>query len=308
MITTVIGFIIGLVLLLKGADYFVGGGSGLAARFKVSPTLIGFTVIAFGTSMPELVVNINAAFLNTPEIALGNVLGSNIANIALVLALCAIINPRALKQEKPAGNGGVVNELNLMLGATVIFALLALRMQIDLFAGIIFLVCFAIVMWLLWKNLKAEETPIKSHGWRDYAETIGGLAGVIIGANLLVGASTEIATLLGISPFVIGMTMVAVGTSLPELATSVVAITRGQGGISVGNVLGSNIFNLLFILGITALIAPVPIGSYTDVIAVLLFSAAAIPFFVKSVGFRRYWGVIILAAYAAYMLYLFGFF
>jgi cation:H+ antiporter len=307
MITTAIGFIIGLVLLLKGADYFVGGGSGLAARFRVSPTLIGFTVIAFGTSMPELVVNINAALLNTPDMALGNVLGSNIANIALVLALCAIINPRVIRQEKPA-NGGGVSELNLMLGATVVFALLALRMQLDLLAGIILLACFALVMWLLWKSLQAEETPIKSHGWRDYVETIGGLAGVIIGANLLVNASTEIATLLGISPFVIGMTMVAVGTSLPELATSLIAVARGQGGLSVGNVLGSNIFNLLFVMGAAALIVPIPVASYTDIIVVLLFSFATLPFFAKSVSLRRYWGVIILVAYAAYMLYLFGFF
>jgi cation:H+ antiporter len=308
MITTVIGFIIGLVLLLKGADYFVGGGSGLAARFRVSPTLIGFTVIAFGTSMPEFVVNINAALLNTPDIALGNVLGSNIANIALVLALCAIINPRVIRQEQPAGNGGGISELNLMLGVTVVFALLALRMQIDLLAGIILLACFVLVMWLLWKNLQAEETPIKSHGWRDYVETIGGLAGVIVGANLLVNSSTEIATLLGISPFVIGMTMVAVGTSLPELATSLVAVARGQGGLSVGNVLGSNIFNLLFVMGAAALIIPIPVASYTDIIVVLLFSFATLPFFVKNVSIRRYWGVIILAAYAAYMLYLFGLF
>lgn len=304
MILIVTGFIIGLVLLLKGADFFVGGGSGLAARYRVSPTVIGFTVIAFGTSLPEFVVNMNAVIAETPDLALGNVLGSNIANIALVLALCAIVNPPAIRQD---GRSGGPSEVALMFGATAIFALLALRLTIDLLAGIVLLGCFCLIMYLLWKRGAGTKAAVKSRGWRDYLHTAGGLLGVILGANLLVTAATDLAVILGISPFVIGMTMVAVGTSLPELATSLVAVVRNQGGISVGNVLGSNIFNLLFVLGCSALIRPIGIGSYADILVLGAFTLAVLPFFRHGNRFRRRWGVLVLLGYAVYLAFLFGF-
>ncbi len=305
MFTTLIsaiGFIVGIVLLVKGADLFVGGGSGLAARYRISPTLIGFTVIAFGTSFPELVVNIEAAVADAPELALGNILGSTIANIALVLSLCAIVNPAVITKE-PGVRG--INEVLLMLGAVALFSLLALRMAFDLPAGIVMLVSFALIMWTLWKRGVSTETTFESHGLQDYLLTGGGLLAVIIGANLLVTTATDIALILGISPFIIGVSMVAVGTSLPELATSLVAVVRGEGGISVGNIIGSNIFNLLFVMGAAAVIRPIPIGSYADILVMVAFTVAIIPFFVESDRIRRWWALVMLTGYAGYIALLY---
>ncbi len=301
-VASAFGFIIGILLLVKGADLFVGGGSGLAARYRISPTLIGFTVIAFGTSFPEFVVNLEAAVADAPDLALGNILGSTIANIALVLSLCAIVNPAVIRQE-PGVRG--INEVLLMLGAVALFALLAVRMVFDLPAGLVMLGAFALIMWVLWRQGVATEATFESHGSRDYLLTGGGLLSVIIGANLIVTTATDIALVLGISPFVIGVSMVAVGTSLPELATSLTAVIQGEGGISVGNIVGSNIFNLLFVMGSAAVIRAIPIGSYTDIIAMALFAVAILPFFVESDRTRRRWGFVMLAAYAGYMYSLF---
>lgn len=302
-IISALGFVIGIALLIKGADLFVGGGSGLAARYRISPTLIGFTVIAFGTSFPEFVVNMQAVVADAPDLALGNILGSTVANIALVLAICAIVNPGVIRQE-PGVRG--INEVLLMLGAVALFALLAVRMVFDLPAGIVMLGSFALIMWVLWRQGVATETAFESHGSRDYLLTGGGLLSVIIGANLIVTTATDIALVFGISPFIIGVSMVAVGTSLPELATSLTAVVRGEGGISVGNIIGSNIFNLLFVMGSAAVIRAIPIGSYTDILAMSLFAVAILPFFVESNRISRGWGFVMLGAYAGYIYSLFG--
>jgi cation:H+ antiporter len=302
-ITAVLGFIVGTALLIKGADLFVGGGSGLAARYRISPTLIGFTVIAFGTSFPEFVVNLQAVVADTPDLALGNILGSTVANIALVLAICAIVNPAAIRQDQSVRG---ISEVYLMIGAVGIFSLLALRMAFDLYAGIVMLGIFAVIMWLIWEQGTVEKPVLKSHGIRDYLLTGGGLASVVLGANVLVGSATEIALILGISPFVIGVSMVAVGTSLPELATSLIAVVRGEGGISVGTIVGSNIFNLLFVMGIAALIRPIPIETYTDIVVMSGFAVGIIPFFFDRVRFRRLWGSLMLIAYGVYIVSLFA--
>lgn len=297
-------FIIGIILLIKGADIFVGGGSGLAARYRVSPALIGFTVIAFGTSFPELVVNLRAAAAGAPGLALGNIIGSTIANIALVLAVAAIINPGAIRDRHMVQGTG---QIAMMLAAAVSFALLGLRGVFDLTAGITMLSIFALTMMVMWRQGVAAEETFESHGGRDFLLTGGGLVAVILGAVLLVDSATRIAVAYGISPFVIGVSMVAVGTSLPELATSLVAALRGAGGISVGNVVGSNTFNLLFVMGCAALIRPIPVGSYADILAMLGFSIAILPFFSSRVRLRRWWGFAMLFAYAGYIGLLFGF-
>ncbi len=303
-ILTVISFVFGIVLLVKGADFFVGGGSGLAARYRISPTLVGFTVIAFGTSLPEFVVNMQAAVADAPDLALGNILGSTIANIALVLALCAIVNPAVIIRE-PGVRG--VNEVYLMLGAVAVFSLLALRMIFDIPAGMLMLGTFALIMWTMWRRGTIAKPALESHGIRDIILTGGGLVSVIIGANLLVDSATELALVLGISPFVVGVSMVAVGTSLPELATSLVAVVRGEGGISVGNIIGSNIFNTLFVTGSAALVRPIPIGSYVDILYMAGFSLFILPFFSEGVRYRRVWGLLMLAAYGGYIANLYGF-
>ncbi|WP_301665386.1 calcium/sodium antiporter [Methanoculleus frigidifontis] len=302
MLVSAIGFVVGIVLLVKGADVFVGGAGGLAARLRISSTLAGITVAAFGTSFPELIVGIEAALVDNPGLALGNVIGSTVANIALVLAVCAIVNPDVISKE-PGVQG--ISEVALMLGATLLFAILALRMIFDPIAAALMLTAFALIMWRLISLGVVPETHLETHGPRDYLLTGAGLAAVIIGADLLVTTATDIALVFGISPFVIGVSMVAVGTSLPELATSLVAVVRGEGGISVGNIIGSNIFNLLFVTGAVALIHPIPIGSYADILGMVLFTVAILPFFAGSSRVRRCWGVLMLAAYAGYIALLY---
>jgi len=290
MLIQLLLFTVGLLLLVKGADYFVEGGSGLAARYGVSQATIGFTIIAFGTSLPEFVVSINAIASGNEGIALGNVLGSNIANIALVLALCAIIQPAVFYMAKETRRG-LFYETFFMITATVIFALLALRGVLDFISGIILLTSFFLILWYLWT---------KSHGNIDIAYTIGGLIAVAIGSQLLLDSAVTIAEFFGIPSFIIGLSIVAIGTSLPELATSLVAIIKGNAGISIGNILGSNIFNLLLVMGTGTLIRPVSIPAFSDIIVTGLFSLAVIPFLMNKNRLTRCWGVLLLVAYFVY--------
>ncbi|WP_243668915.1 calcium/sodium antiporter [Methanoculleus chikugoensis] len=280
MIVTAIMFIVGLALLVKGADLFVSGGSGLALRHSISPALIGSTIIAFGTSLPELVVSTDAAATGNTGIALGNVLGSNIANIALILALCTLIRP-GMAAASGAARSALIRHAALMLVATVAFALLAARGTLDALAGAVLLTLFVAILVILLREGGREErdVDIKSHGRADILYIGLGLAAVIIGgAQLVVDGAVTLAEAFGIPAFVIGVSVVAVGTSLPELATSLVAAVRDEGSISVGNILGSNIFNLLLVLGgVSLLLAPVTIGSAFDVVAVVLFSVAILP-------------------------------
>ncbi|MBN2734485.1 MAG: calcium/sodium antiporter [Methanomicrobiaceae archaeon] len=304
MIITILIFIAGLLFLVKGADYFVEGGGGLAARYGVSPTTIGLTVIAFGTSLPEFGVSINALLSGDQGIATGNILGSNIANIALVLALCALIKPAAI-HETIKEKCFLGNDAYLMVAATIIFASFALLGTISLIGGIIFLFAFAAIMIYLWKSGAVEEEKVESHGKMDYLLIVGGLLGVVIGSQLLLSSSVSIAEYLGIPSFVIGMSMVAVGTSLPELMTSLVAIIKNQGGISIGNLFGSNIFNLLFVMGIGAVLTPVIIPSYSDVLIMCGFTAGGLVLFCRGEKFTRIWAVVLLTGYFVYMAYLF---
>lgn len=307
MVVTFILFIVGILLLVKGADLFVGGGSDLAIRHRISPALIGSTIIAFGTSLPELVVSTSAAVKGNSDIAVGNVLGSNIANIALVLALCTLLRPgifAASEKSRPL----LIRYTALMLVATAVFALLALAGTLDAFAGVVFLILFVGILTVLLREQREEEgVELRSHGWVDALYICLGLAAVIIGAQLVVDGAVAFAEALGIPAFVIGVSVVAVGTSFPELATSVVAAAKGVGAISVGNILGSNIFNLLLVLGISLLLAPAAIGSPLDIIAVVLFSIAVLPLlFARRPAVIRGWSCILLLGYAAYIAWSFG--
>jgi cation:H+ antiporter len=304
MLIPIVIFCLGIAFLVKGAEYFVEGGGGLASRYGVSTTTIGFTVIAFGTSLPEFVVSINAVISGSTEIALGNVLGSNIANIGLVLAICAILRP-ALVGGTALKYRFVTEETAFMLLATLVFGLLALRGVLDAVAGVVLLLAFVLMLWQLWRNGIIAEEKIRSHGRMDYLYTFGGLAAVVIGAQLVLDGAISIAGLLGIPAYVIGLSIVAVGTSLPELATSIVAILKGKGGISVGNLLGSNIFNLLFVLGCGAFFRPIPIPAMDQVLIVGGFSLAVMPLFWRSARFTRAWALLLLVSYAVYMGVLF---
>lgn len=306
MIVTFIIFIVGLALLVKGADLFVGGGSGLALRHSISPALIGSTIIAFGTSLPELVVSTNAAATGNTGIALGNVIGSNIANIALILALCTLIRPD-MAATSGASRSALIRHATLMLVATVAFALLAARGTLDTLTGVVLLVLFAGVLFILLREGREEgDVEIESHGRADILYIALGLVAVIVGAQLVVNGAVALAEAFGIPAFVIGVSVVAVGTSLPELATSLVAAIKNEGAISIGNILGSNIFNLLFVLGISLLLAPVTIGSAFDIIVVVLISVAILPLLFARPSVVRGWSVLLLVGYAAYIAWSFG--
>jgi len=306
VIVTFVLFIIGVLLLVKGADLFVGGGSGLALRHRISPALIGSTIIAFGTSLPELVVSTSAAVIGNSDIAVGNVIGSNIANIALVLALCTLIRP-GMVVASGTSRSSLIRYTGLMLVATAVFAVFAFTGILDVFAGTVFLILFVGILFLLLREQREEEgVELRSHGWVDALYICLGLAGVIIGAQLVVDGAVTFAESLGIPAFVIGVSVVAVGTSLPELATSVVAAVKDEGSISVGNILGSNIFNLLLVLGISLLLAPATIGSPIDIVVVVLFSVAILPLLFARPRVVRGWSGILLLGYAVYIAWIFG--
>lgn len=306
MIVTAITLIIGIALLVKGADFFVGGGGGLATRYRISPVLIGSTIIALGTSLPELVVSTDAAATGNAGIALGNVLGSNIANIALILALCTLIRPDMITASG-ASQSVLKQNTALMFAATAAFTLLAMRGTLDALAGAILLTLFIGILVVLVRTGREEEgVAIKSRGWTDTLYIILGLLAVIFGARLVVDSAVAIAEALAVPAFVIGVSIVAIGTSLPELATSLVATVRNEGAISVGNILGSNIFNILLVLGASLLLAPIAIGSWADIVAVILFTIAILPLFTNRPAFVRGWSIVLLIGYATYIVWSFG--
>ncbi len=248
-------FTLGLVALFFGGEFLVKGATGVARHFRLSPIVIGLTVVGFGTSAPELLVSLQAALEGQPAIAIGNVVGSNIANILLILGISVLIAPLVIPVKK------LWRDFGFMLAATGILWLMLVNGSISRLEGLILmagLIAFLIVAFVTGKeepDVNADPLPPQ---WKAWAYTLGGLVVLVIGARLLVDSSIIIARQFGISEAVIGLTIVAVGTSLPELATSVIAAYRKHTEIAVGNIVGSNIFNIFGILGVTALIAPIP--------------------------------------------------
>lgn len=315
ILTSVVILAVGLGILIYGAEYLVKGASSLAARLGVPALAIGLTIVAFGTSMPELTVNIYAALTGASDIAIGNIVGSNIANILLILGISAIITPLAVKSST------VWKEMPFaLLGGALLFVFgadaLISGTAPDILTrgeGLAFLGIFAIFMYYVVGLAKsgnveeAEDVTEYSYIWSTLF-IIGGLVGLVLGGKLLVDQAVFLATFFGLSQAVIGLTVVAIGTSLPELATSVVAARRGQVDIAVGNVIGSNIFNIFWILGVTALIAPLPITAtfVPDVLFELFVSSLL--FLVMFVGRKhtltRWEGWAFVALYAGYLTYL----
>ncbi|MCO6409948.1 calcium/sodium antiporter [Hoeflea alexandrii] len=298
----------GLVLLTLGADYLVRGAISFANRLGMPPLLIGLTVVGFGTSMPELLVSMQAALDGAPAIAVGNVVGSNIANILLILGLAAAISPI------PAMIPSLKRDMVMMLFAAVVMLGLGYLGLIGFLTGLaMFALLSAYLAWVTYtdrRRMSAEEAElvVKLAGWKEALFIAGGLAGLFIGANLLIDAATSIALQFGISEAVIGLTIVAVGTSLPELATSVVAAFRRQAEIALGNVVGSNIFNILGILGLTAMVVPVPVDASMasfDIPFMLGVSLALVALILLAGRIGRPAGVAMLAIYTGYVAWLF---
>jgi cation:H+ antiporter len=310
---------VGLILLVGGAQLLVAGASRLAASFGVSELVIGLTVVAFATSAPELTVNLFAAVEEKTALAFGNVVGSNIANIALVVGVCALVRPLVVESQ------AVSTEIRIMLAASVVAALLAWDPGIgggDLYGradGLILLALFAAFMvFSVRKVLREQEKATEAEGTVGAAQTpgrrstgasammaIAGLGALSFGADAAVTSSVDLASRLGVSDAMIGLSIIAIGTSLPELTTSVLATWQGRTDLAVGNVVGSNIFNLLFILGITASVHPVPVpqpSGWNDLLAMTALCVVLIP--VSSAGratIPRLAGAVFVAAYFGYL-------
>jgi cation:H+ antiporter len=272
-------------------------------RHGVSSTIIGLTLVAFGTSLPELVVTTDAILSGDYAIGAGNIIGSNIANIGLILGIMAILRPVSCciipYRGFLAKNGLFV------VGATILFALFTLRGVLDAYTGTVLLAAFGVFLLFMRRSGLTDALPKGKHIPYPFFFTAIGIAGVILGAHLLVVAAVEIAGGLGIPQYLIGLSIVAVGTSLPELATSLAASARNNPGIAIGNIFGSNVFNLLFIGGINALLRPIPFDNYLSVAVLLAFTLGMFPLFTSKPRFTRAWGVILLVSYLSSLVLLF---
>ena len=309
-------FIVGFVILIKGAELLVDGASAMARRFKVSDLVIGLTVVAFGTSTPELFVNIMASIQGNTEIAIGNVVGSNIANIFLILGMSSIIYPLAVTK------GTVWKEIPFSLLAAMVLFVVANDQLLDgsqvsaltRIDGLVFLSFFIIFIYYT-TSIAArvegmeEHVSAKQYSWlRSSLYIILGLAGLSFGGKWIVDGAIAIATRFGMSESLVGLTIVAVGTSLPELATSAVAAYKRNVEIAVGNVVGSNIFNIFFVLGISATIKPLPFQMKNNRdIGMVIFSSLLLFLFMftgKKRSIDRWEGLIFLVCYLGFIAYL----
>lgn len=307
MLVNILLLVVGIALLYLGGELLVRNASSLATRLGISPLVIGLTVVAFGTSAPELAATLASALKGVPELAIGNVLGSNIANIALILALSALIYPLKagksfLKRDFPV----------MMLVSLVIIPLLLDGVVSRLEGGILVALLISYLVYLLKidpQRLVPNDTVTQTQPfWQSILLVIVGIGLLVLGARLLVIGAIAIATALGVPAAIIGLTVVALGTSLPELASSIVAASKKQGDIILGNVIGSNIFNVLGILGITSLVQPLKQAFAEislDIYMMLGFSAILLPLMLISGKLGRIAGSFLLAAYIAYVLWLF---
>ncbi|MBE0653357.1 MAG: calcium/sodium antiporter [Bacteroidales bacterium] len=302
--------VLGFIILISSGHFLVKGSVSLARFFGLSTLVIGVTIVAFGTSAPELLVSIQAAVGNHPEMALGNVVGSNISNIALILAITAIILPI------PVNRNSIIIDWPVMMGASILLAIFALDRVLTFPEGLIFLLILVAFIWfIIRKSRKAFKPDAGEEENSTYSMPVSiiviviSVAGLALGARLLVNNATIIAQDLGVSERAIAVSMIAVGTSLPELVTSVIAAIQKQTDISVGNIIGSNIFNVLSVLGIAAMVKPIQVSELilVDIAVMLAFSLILLFMMLPPrVGkIIRAEGLILLAGYFGYLVYVF---
>jgi cation:H+ antiporter len=301
--------IVSLLLLTAGAEGLVRGSASLALRAGLTPLVIGLTVVAFGTSSPELVVSLKASFLGQGDLAVGNVVGSNIFNIGIILGITALVCPVPVKLQIVKIDAPVMILVAVILPLMLIGGYLGRLEGGLLFLGLIAYTAFNV--WLARKETSAAVTeeysdgiPPKSKHWIwDVAFLLGGLALLVFGSNLLVNNCIIIARSLGVSEAVIGLTIVAAGTSMPELATSVVAAIRKEPDIAIGNIVGSNIFNILGILGVASLVSPISVTNIqvTDYLVMIGISLLLLPVLWSGLRVRRLEGALLLACYFGYL-------
>ena len=300
MIFDILFIILGVALVLFGADKLTEGAAALARRMNVPEIIIGLTIVAAGTSAPELFVSLVSALNGTPDLAVGNVVGSNTMNCMLIVGCAAMVAPMTISSST------VKKDIPFSVAASVLLILLAFNSFLGRLDGIILLLGFAVFMTYTLMQAKtgsSETVKETSPILKNILFIVFGLAGLVIGSNLFVDSASDVALSLGISEGVVGLTIVAGGTSLPELATSVVAARKGQSAIAIGNVIGSNVFNILLILGLTATISPLEIEGITTIdLAVMLLSVVQVWLFSRTrYTVERWEGALLLGLYLVYV-------
>ena len=312
MITTALTILVGLALLSIEAEALVRGSAALALRLGITPLVVGLTVVAFGTSSPELVVSVKASLDGNGAIALGNVVGSNICNIALILGVSALIKPVRIEAQVIRREIPVLVFASILLWAMLAGGELQRWMGLLLTVGLVAYIAFSYGGARAEKNEAVREefaealpAPEARRAWVDVLFVLVGLAMLLFGANLFVDGAVAVAERFGVSQAVIGLTIVAVGTSLPELATSIVAAFKGEGDIAVGNAVGSSIFNILCILGVAALIRPMATTGISMVDLAVMTACAVLVMPMMRSGFclNRWEGIFLLAVYVGYLYY-----
>ena len=295
----IILLVLGFILLLKGADWFVDGASSIASRFGIPQLIIGLTIVAMGTSLPEAFVSITAALKSNAAITIGNVVGSNILNVGIILGITALIRPLHIQ------NSTIKYEMPFMILVTLVLILLGINTTISRLDGIIMWLFFLGYLYYIFKMSKnqMEETEIKK---TNPLFIPLGLVCLMVGSNFAVDAATNIAISLGVSQRFIGLTIVALGTSLPELVTSVTAAKKGNADIAIGNIIGSNIFNILFVVGSSALITPVPFEYHfiIDSFVAILIGLVLYLCTKKTRVLDKKAGILLLVTYSIYFIYL----
>ncbi|MEK7089980.1 MAG: calcium/sodium antiporter [Patescibacteria group bacterium] len=309
-------FIVGLVLLVRGADFLVYGGARLASRFGISELIVGLTVVALGTSLPELSVSLTAAIRGSADLALGNAVGSNIANLLLILGISSIVYPLAIKRrttliEFPFS---LLAAITLWILANDQFFIKSPQNILSRLDGFIFLIFASAFVFYLYKSFKSRSDDLPEiptnheiNVWEAGAKIFGGALLLIFGGQMVVGEASAIAAALGVSQTFIGIFIIALGTSLPELATSVLAAYKKNADIAVGNIIGSNIINIFLVIGISAIARPLEYhGQLNFDLAVLILSTTLIIGAIlsgKNHKFERSFGVVFILAYLAYLAY-----
>ncbi|MEE1073288.1 MAG: calcium/sodium antiporter [Cellulosilyticum sp.] len=296
--------LVGFVLLVKGADFFVEGSSSVAKMFKIPSVVVGLTIVAMGTSAPEAAVSITASLSGSNDIALSNVIGSNIFNLLVVIGACAVIKGVDTPMEI------LKRDLPVNIGATALLLIIIRDATISRIEGIILLLCMVVYLVIvvtkaLKNKIEEEEEEKVLSPLMSAVYIVGGLVAIVIGGDLVVDNASAIAATFGLSQTLIGLTIVAMGTSLPELVTSIVATRKGETGLALGNAVGSCLFNILFILGISATVSPIAGSSLAFIDALILFAITVVTYLFAKSGQKtmRGEGVVCLLIYVAYMIY-----
>lgn len=297
--------VVGFAMLVKGADWFVDGTSGIARKLGIPQLVVGLTIVAMGTSAPEAAVSVTAALKGNASIAIGNVVGSNILNILIILGITAVITSVAIQKST------LKIEIPYMIVVTIVLIFMGMTGgTVSRLEGIILWIMFIIYLIYLFilakKGKEENEEETEKSTWKLLLSAVVGGVIVVWGSNITVDSATAIAEILGMSERFIGLTIVALGTSLPELVTSVTAARKGNADIAIGNIVGSNIFNILFVIGTSALIIPVPYASNFIIDGIIAVAAGVLLWIsvFRKLELRRPWGIVMLVCYAAYFVYL----